>query len=88
MKRYLLVQTNFDLSGDSSPKSDLICRFIVFEENNLMNTYLLNNWYRKYIYEINLEQFNFIKKNDVSRNFTSLTKKDFFIQNNIEEKLI
>lgn len=46
MKRYFLVQTNFDLSDDA---------------------YL---------------------KNDVSKNFTSLIKKDFFIQNNIKEKLI
>ena len=87
IKYYLLIQTNYDLTRYHSLKGDLICRFLVFNESNPESKNLLK-YYRKYIYELSLQQYNIIKKYNVYNDFSNLSKKDFFIQNNIEELLV
>lgn len=88
IKHYLLIQTYSELSKYDDPlKGNLICRFLVFNESNPEYKNLLK-YYKNYIYEISLHQYNIIKKYNVYKDFSNLSKKDFFIQNNIEEFLV
>ena len=85
MKYFLLIQSFKDISDVND---DRICRFIVFSEDNTEHVNLLN-YYKECIYQLNKNQYEHIRYyNNRQDTFSNLNKKDFFIQNDIEELLI
>lgn len=87
LRYYLLIQT----FGESNEKNiyfdDRVCRFLVFDETNPLTKDLLY-YYQKFVYQINHEQYNKIKKYNSFQNFNFVNKMNFFTENNLEEFLI
>ena len=81
MRYFLFIQTNSDLqkNGDQN-----VVNFKVFMKETFPPTLNFSNLSR-FIYEINQEQYERI---DIFKKMCEMTKKDFFIANEIEELLI